>query len=627
MKRRVGKIWALLLAGATSLCADERPHVLWLTLEDTSPHFIGCYGNEAAKTPHIDSLAARGIRLTAAFANAPVCSAARSTIITGALNETIGTGNHRSNFPLPDKIQGFPTFLKQAGYYTSNHVKTDYNTSSASRLIRECWHESSTAAGWWKREKGQPFFSVFNFDDCHQSRTMTYSYDWYRSNVLAKLPPEAVVAEDSFAMPPFLPDTPAYRRDVARVYNSISLVDTQIGSLLARLAAEGLTDDTIIFCYADHGEAIPRGKTNPIGLGYQVPFIIVFPPKWEHLNPWGAAGTTSHELINFDDLAPTLLSLIGMEKKEWMTGRPFLGPLREDPPEFTYASRNRIDESEGCSRSITDGHYLYSRHFLPGPEAKWMKYSDVADISLRLRQDLAAGELSAAQSAMFAPQPHEVLYDLRSDPWEMSNLATDPAHSERLSFLRGQLFEHIITVSDIMLRPEYELARISQQSTPYDYGQELATETKRAILAAADLASRPEPDPSLLRKLLASEDATISYWAATAFRQHSHLDRSGLELAEISSYTARIEIAAALYRYDHNRQAFQVLARNARGSIPQLRLQALQRIQELGPKAADFETILKEVAQAKQSDPHSRNSAQVTLHFLNGSKLSSPDPR
>ena len=156
----------------------ETPNILWITLEDTSPHFIGSYGNEDAKTPNIDRLAEEGVRFTNAFANAPVCSAARSAIITGTLNEVLGTGNHRSNYPIPDFIKGFPTFLKDRGWYTTNNSKTDYNTADAKRLIQESWHESSNDAGWWNRESEQPFFSVFNFAESPQSRTMTHPYRW-----------------------------------------------------------------------------------------------------------------------------------------------------------------------------------------------------------------------------------------------------------------------------------------------------------------------------------------------------------------------------------------------------------------------------------------------------------------
>ena len=318
-------------------CGDEinevsnggRPNILWITLEDTSPHFIGCYGDKAAKTPNIDRLAARGIRFDRAFANAPVCSAARSTIITGALTEVLGLGQHRSRYAIPERVKGFPFFLRETGYYTSNNKKTDYSTSSERRLVKESWNESSLKAGWEKREKGQPFFSVFNIEESHQSRTMSWPYAAYEKDVLQKMSVGLQVSPEEIEMPPFLPDTAEARKHFVRVYNSIARADEQIGEILDRLERDGLKDDTIIFCYADHGEGMPRGKANPIGLGYRVPFIVSFPEKWKDLNPWGEPGSVTDELICFDDLGPTMLSLLGKKAAPWMTGRAFLGRHRE----------------------------------------------------------------------------------------------------------------------------------------------------------------------------------------------------------------------------------------------------------------------------------------------------------
>lgn len=609
MKRLLVLLIALVGPGR----AADRPNILWLVLEDTSPHFIGCYGNADAKTPNIDRLASRGLRFTRAFANAPVCSSARTTIITGTHNHILGTGNHRSGYPLPDSIKGFPTFLRDAGYATYNNVKTDYATSSEPRLIRESWSESSNQAGWWKRTDDAPFFSVFNYNASHQSRTMTESYDWYRSNVFERIPTPKRVADDGFRLPPFLPESPVIRREFARVYNSIGLADHQIGNLLERLEKDGLTDDTIIFCYADHGEAMPRGKANPIGLGYHVPFIVVFPEKWQHLNPWGEVGNTTDELICFDDLAPTMLSLVGKPPAPWMTGRPFLGEHRLDPRPYVFGSRNRIDETAGCARSITDGRYLYTRRFLPTPELAPMKYFDVATIVRELRKP---GTLDAREAAMLAPGLHEVLYDLEADPWERTNLAHAPEHATRLATLRDKLFAHLVEAGDVLLLPEYEISRISETGTPYEYGQSMSKDRRRAILEAADLASRPAADPKL-RELLASTDPIIAYWASVGYRLHPALVPAETD----PTYPpARIELAAARYLADRNAGAADVLRTYALGNEVHLRLHALQRIQDFGPEAIAFRKPLETCLTG--GDLNTRSSAEVTLFRLGLGDLS-----
>ncbi len=132
---------------SNAVFAQTKPNILWLVIEDTSPDFIGCYGNNFAKTPVMDKLANEGIRFANAYSTNTVCSPSRSCIITGVRSNQLGTGNHRSNYKIPDSIHGFPSYLHTAGYYTSNNSKTDYNTSAAKRIIKESWDESSAKAG------------------------------------------------------------------------------------------------------------------------------------------------------------------------------------------------------------------------------------------------------------------------------------------------------------------------------------------------------------------------------------------------------------------------------------------------------------------------------------------------
>ncbi|MCP4513395.1 MAG: sulfatase-like hydrolase/transferase, partial [Fuerstiella sp.] len=167
---------ALMIAVFSQSTAAALPNILWITAEDMSPA-LGCYGDSYATTPNIDQLATESVRYTHSFATAPVCSPVRSCLITGCYATSLGTHNMRSAFPLPPSIRGFPALLKDAGYFTSNNVKTDYNTSDSARLIDESWDESSDTAHWRsRRDKTAPFFSVFNLMTSHQSRTMVWPY-------------------------------------------------------------------------------------------------------------------------------------------------------------------------------------------------------------------------------------------------------------------------------------------------------------------------------------------------------------------------------------------------------------------------------------------------------------------
>uniref|UniRef100_UPI003592E90A sulfatase-like hydrolase/transferase n=1 Tax=Pricia sp. TaxID=2268138 RepID=UPI003592E90A len=212
-----------------SAFGQDNPNILWITIEDTSPQFIGCYGNQDAATPVIDKLAEEGVLFTNAFSTGTVCSPSRSAIITGVPTYKLGTGHHRSKVPVPEFIKGFPYFLKKAGYHTSNNFKTDYNVANEKQFVQEAWHESSDSGGWWNKKPGQLFFSVFNFAESHQSRTMSMSFDWYIKNVREHLPEEEIIADTAFEMPPIYRDSPKMRKQMARVYNAIALTDIRIG--------------------------------------------------------------------------------------------------------------------------------------------------------------------------------------------------------------------------------------------------------------------------------------------------------------------------------------------------------------------------------------------------------------
>nr|WKN35610.1 sulfatase-like hydrolase/transferase [Tunicatimonas sp. TK19036] len=500
----------------------QQPNVLWVTIEDTSPQFIGCYGNPDARTPVIDQLAQEGVRFTNAFSTGTVCSPSRSTIITGVRTFEAGTGNHRSQYPIPNFIKGFPYYLQQQGYYVTNNSKTDYNVARAEEFIAEAWDESSNEAGWWNRKAGQPFFAVFNFNDSHQSRTMTNPYEWYRTEVYEQLSPEDRVGENDFEMPPFYNDSPEMRKQFARVYNSIKLTDNKIGTLLSRLEQDQLMDSTIIFFYADHGEGIPRGKTNGINLGYRVPFVIWFPPMYRHLSPWGNA-TVSNELISFEDLAPTMISLAGGEVPDYLKGRVLMGENRSEPVDKLILSSDRSDNGIDMIRSVTDGRYVYSRNFMPFmPEARYIRYMEIGDIKQIMRHDLEANRLNALQKSLFEDRPPEFLYDLEQDVWETENLVVQPETQPLLDEMRSSLKQNVLARRDVLFLPEYELGQLSQTTTPYQYRLLEKKYPLHEIYEAALLSGiRSEAAAHQQLELLQDDNPIIRYWGAIGLRAQS----------------------------------------------------------------------------------------------------------
>ena len=610
--------------GATAQRAAG-PNVLWITLEDTSPQFIGAYGNPDVHTPNIDRLIREGVRFDRAFAPAPVCAIARHTLITGVSTNKTGTGHHRSAYPIPAFMRGYPAYLRDRGYYTSNNAKTDYNTSRAPELIAESWDESSTEAGWWRRATGQPFFSVFNVNDSHQSRTMTNPRAWYEANVLANLPDSLRTGAEALHLPPLFRDSPEMRTHLARVMNAINYADTKVGELLARLDSDGLMDSTIIFIYADHGEAVPGGKSTASGLGYRVPFAIWFPEGLRSHSPW-PAGSVSDELVVFQDLGPTLISLTGGRVPEHMEGRALLGPARAPGPPYVYAGRNRIDESPDLARSVTDGRYLYTRNFLPQyPALKPQKYADVSDIVQTIRADDRAGRLSEGQGRLLRPQSVETLFDLQEDPWEREDLAGVADHADRLLQMRKLVTERILAERDLHFLPEVALAALGM---PYTFRQDRKAYPLEAALSTALLDPLQPADRGRLVDSLRSTSPLVRYWAVTNLGRNepaAGVIRPLTQLLTDEHPSVAIVAAGTIVRYvPEHRRAAMLLRKYALEKEPYRALLALQQMQFSGNTMREFLPVFRDKLSQLTSDPgedpnmdyNLRSSAETSIFLL-----------
>ena len=250
---------------------SERPNILWITAEDMSP-VLGCYGHPDAITPNLDRLARQSVRYSHAFASAPVCSPSRSCLIQGSYPTSLGTQQMRSGFPLPAYMRGFPTILRQSGYFTTNNVKTDYNSGNYKEIIASSWHENSDKAHWrLNSDSSKPFFSVFNLMTSHQSRTMVWPYERFEEEIQIKLSKEEIHDPDEITLPPYYPDTPIIRKSVARFHDCVTAMDKEVGEILSQLDEDGLSENTIVFFYSDHGSGMPRHKRALLDSGMLFP--------------------------------------------------------------------------------------------------------------------------------------------------------------------------------------------------------------------------------------------------------------------------------------------------------------------------------------------------------------------
>jgi arylsulfatase A-like enzyme len=548
-------ILAAVLVVATVHAAD-RPNILWISIEDTSPWFGFC-GEKYAKTPNLDALARRGVYYNNAFVTAPVCAPCRYAVITGTYATSYGTQRLRSHFPVPDTIKGFPTYLRQAGYYCTNNSKTDYNTSAEQRIIAESWDECSGKAHYKNRKPGQPFFAVFNLTETHQSK------------IFESTPPDAADRHDpsKAPIPPYYPDTPTARRVMARVHDCITAVDKRAGEILAELEQAGLKDDTIVVFWPDHGQGIPRGKRTLWDTGLKVPLVVYVPEKFRHLAP----GSTCDRLVSLIDLGPTMLSLLDLPIPSHMQGRAFLGKAAAAPREYVFGARDRVDEVSELSRSVRDKRYLYIRNFMP--DLSWNQpetFSDQLDLRREITKLAAEGKLNAAQLTYAAPtKPAELLYDTDTDPWQINNLAGDPKYRAELERLRKALRDWQAESRDIGLMHESEAAR-GTTDFPID-----------RVLDTAWRVGMPGEVAELTRRL-SDPNPTVRYWAIVGLRVAGAKDGLQKVLADESS-SVRIEAAGVLVALDvltvainsddenaqvHAARTLQLLGEKSRPTLP-----------------------------------------------------------
>ncbi len=425
-----------------------RPHVLWITLEDTSPR-LGCYGDPVARTPHIDGLAAAGRRYPLAFSTAAVCSPSRCAVITGMYATAIGAHHHRTSttradvpdLPTPyaavppPYVKTIPEYLRMAGYYCTNNAKTDYQFPPPFTA----WDACGRGAHWRQRAPGQPFFAVFNIDMTHESGM------WEGDRPVVTDPA-------SVTLPPYLPDTPRTRRALARHYDNLAAADGRVGEILAQLEEDGLARDTVVLLWSDHGEGLPRGKSWLYDSGIRVPLIVRWPGV---LQP----GEVGHDLVSMIDLGPTVLSLAGIPLPCHLQGQPFLGPAAR-AREYVFAARDRHDEMYDMVRAARDRRYKYLRNAHPElPYMLWNAYRHRHPVLQEMWRLHAADRLDGAARALFAPRrAPEELYDTVTDPHELHNLAGDPAHRPTLQRMRDALAQWREAYGDMGEIPEAQMA-------------------------------------------------------------------------------------------------------------------------------------------------------------------------
>lgn len=504
----------------------ERPNILWITCEDISP-YIGAYGFKQAQTPNIDKLSTEGLRFTNAYANAPVCGVARATLLTGMYAPTTGSQHMRTNTQMPKVIPAYPKVFREAGYYTTNNHKKDYNSSYI--LDKSLWDESSKTAHYNKRKSGQPFFSVFNLVTTHESQLAEDRIKGFLER--GEIPKKTRIKPGDIVLPPYHPDMPEIREDWARFHDLITAMDTQVGNLLQELKEHKLDDNTIVFFYSDHGGMLSRSKRYLYNVGTQVPFIAYVPEKWQHLVPNYKPGTTYDDLVSFIDFPKTIISLAGLKVPEKMQGKIFLGKKKEDKPKYVHFYRDRMSERYDFNRAITDGKNYFIQNFNPHrPRAASTRYGYKVQQNWRANEvSFEAGKSNEIQSQFFLPKPVTELFKTKQDPWHISNVVHQPENKETVKKLSKELDRWMIEISDIGLIPEPMfldfVGKGKKYATIYEYAQSDAYEIEKILPIAKLAAEGKTENKKKFLKFLCDKNPIVRYWGAYGIFRIGLVDR------------------------------------------------------------------------------------------------------
>jgi len=428
--------------------APERPNIVWIFVEDMNG-WMGCYGDDTVPTPNIDRLAARGVRFDRAYMPAGVCSATRSAIALGAMQTTMGVHNHRSSrqrvpgevIHLPEGAKTVYEILRDHGYYVYNGGgKNDFNFLWK---MDELYDFDGGRIGfggpyWRKRAKGQPFFAQIQLRGGKNSGRFAGS----EKGRAGKTHTDPAKVE----VPPYYPDHPIIRREIAHHYDCIRQTDDEVGRIIAALEEDDLLDNTVVFFFTDHGMRLHRHKQWLYEGGIGVPLVVA--------GPGIASGKARDDLISGIDITTTSLGLAGIDAPNYMEGRDFFAADHE-PREFVISARDRCDYTIERVRAVTTERFKYLRNFLtdrPFMQPQYRDGRDYVEIGRRLYRE---GKLNDVQARKWSEKrvPEE-LYDLKNDPHEIHNLVDDPKYADELERRREILNTWIEETDDQGQYPE-----------------------------------------------------------------------------------------------------------------------------------------------------------------------------
>ena len=470
MKSLLIGLFAFLLFLSSQANAAQKPRNVVLFVVDDQGFQAGCYGNKAIKTPSIDRLAAEGTRFTRAFCTTASCSASRSVLMTGLYNHATGHYGHAhgyNHFSTYETVQSLPVMLAEGGYRTCSigkyHLAPRYvykfqeYRNQGVQGNRNSVRMAKNAKEWLAEKDDRPFFLYFCTSDPHRGGGpggySNYNNDpgHYPGVTPVRYKPEDV------RVPPWLPDLPETRQELAEYYQAISRLDQGLGLLLDALQETGHWDDTLILFLSDNGPPFPGAKTNLYEPGMNLPLIVRHPDQQKQ-------GGSTDAMVTWADITPTILDFCGVKPKPAPAiqrrdnvgkrvstgkktpvkfhGRSFLSAIEKETGtgfDEIYASHTFHEITMYYPmRVIIQGNYKYIfniAHQLPYPFASDLYASPTWQAILKRKSDVYGKRTVYA----YLHRQRDELYDLKSDPDEIKNLASDPKHQAKLKELQAKL--------------------------------------------------------------------------------------------------------------------------------------------------------------------------------------------
>jgi len=423
-------ILALLFSSVLFISCSENdpesdlPNIVFIIADDISWDDFGCYGNTDVRTPNIDRVAGEGLLFTNMYLTASSCSPSRTSIISGRYPHN--TGAAELHTPLPAHVPVFPEFLQEAGYFTAASGKWHMGESARRAFDTLAISEIglSGSESWLNVMRAlpadQPFFLWFASLDAHR--------DWSADTIADPHDPE------SLKVPVGLAGMDATLKDLASYYNEVWRFDYYVGLVIDELERMGVADNTLVIVTADNGRPFPRSKTRVYDSGMKTPFIAWWPEGIQE------TGVTVDALVSIIDMAPTLLTIAGIEPGPSFQGRSF-NRLLETPGNtfrnYLFAEHNWHD-LESYERMVRNKGFMYIFNGRP----QFPNNGPVDALVSPSMRDLKAlhdeGGLTKDQQDVFvAPRAAEELYDLRSDSDQVNNVIEEPRYAEELERLRN----------------------------------------------------------------------------------------------------------------------------------------------------------------------------------------------